>query len=152
MPNIISLDTGILNIDVEIDKNRTYTLSFNPHDVTFLERGHQIYKDALVRSAKLKQEQKDFVEPTLDENGMPIDIEKGTALIKETNEWFRTQIDLWLGDGTSQAIFGDAVFADEKMSLYSQLISGVMEFVTPQRSTKMAQFIAPQTRKSRKRG
>lgn len=151
MPNIISLDTGILTIDVQVDKSRTHTLSFNPHDVTFLQRGHQIYLDALERDKRLRKEKENFKPAPLDENGVPTNIEAGTKLILEANTWFREQIDLWLGAGTSQAIFGDVLFADEKLGVYVQLISGVMDYVKPERAQKVEQFILPRQRAKRVR-
>lgn len=149
--NILRLDTGVKRIVINVDDERTHTLTFNPHDVSFLERGHQIYRDALEKSEQLKAQKMPELE--LDENGAPVDFAPGAELIRETNAWFREQIDAWLGAGTCQAVFGDTQFADEKLNVYAQLVEGVMKIVQPERSAKIAQYVAePQKGKPRKRG
>lgn len=146
MEHIINLDTGVKRVKITIDRERVHELTFNPHDALFLEKGHQIYLDALKKSEELKNEKQE--PPQLDENGVPLDINRGMETVRKTNAWFREKIDWWLGDGTSQAVFGDVLFADEKIGIYAQLIEGVMSIVKPEREERVAQYV----RKPRKRG
>jgi hypothetical protein len=144
---IITIDTGVKRVLVENKNGKTHELVFNPSDVVFVEKLHQLYSNANEKVKALDKFSKKLDEPELDKNGIPIDTSNFSTKTREINEWFRGELDYLLGDGTSQAIYGDAILYGETFGAYTDLLVQLMAFVAPVRDAKTEKYRAKKVSK-----
>ena len=141
MSEAFQIDTGSKSIVIEVDKTYKHEIKFNPHDIVFVEKLHQLYFDA---KEKAKEYQAlDIKDPVVDENGMAMDISQPVSVTKEMNNWFRGKLDELLGEGTAKALFGDTVYTPDKVGVYAKVIEAIMSQVEPVRKDKVKQFVKP---------
>jgi hypothetical protein len=141
----LQIDTGAVRLSISVDGQNGREIKFNPHDLIFVEKIHRLYFDL---KAKHTEYQNIKALETSDE--MPEDISGVIGPIRELNLWFRGQIDSLLGEGTAQAIFGDVLFADEKLGVYFQLLDAVISYTAPVRAEKIEKYLPPKKTRKRK--
>lgn len=146
----VSLDTGIVRLSVTVDGENGRAITFNPHDVVFVEKIHKLYFDLKAKHTEYQAAKEAIQNLEKDADGMLIDIAGISAPVREINTWFRSQIDGLLGDGTCQGIFGDVMFADEKLGVYFQLLDAVISHTAPVRAEKVAKYLPVDKKKPRK--
>ncbi len=145
----IQLDTGIVRLAVTVDGVNGREIAFNPHDVVFVEKIHKLYFDLKAKHTEYQSAKAGIESLAKDADGMLIDITGISQPVREINTWFREQIDSLLGSGTCQNIFGNVMFADEKLGVYFQLLDAVIARVEPVRAEKVNKYLP--LKKPRKR-
>ncbi|MHB1155188.1 MAG: hypothetical protein ACYC00_23050, partial [Eubacteriales bacterium] len=75
----------------------------------------------------------------LDENGVPINLKEGIALVREMCEYMCERIDYVFGPGTSQKAFGDT----RSMPLIDEFFHGMVPLINKMRSEKVAKYGRP---------
>lgn len=146
----ITLDTGIVHLKVTVDGVNGREIAFNPHDIIFVEKIHKLYFDLKAKHTEYQAAKAGIEALAKDADGMLIDINGISVPVREINTWFREQLDDLLGSGTCQSIFGDVMFADEKLGVYFTLIDAVISYTQPVRKEKISKYL-PTDKKHRKR-
>jgi len=141
----IVINTGKVTVPVEIDGSNGVYISFNPHDVLFMEKLHRFYRRTMEKADEwdqaLPEKQKAIASVELDERGVPIKVEPMTDPVKEMNSFMRKEIDEIFGEGKSAEIFGDAVY--ENPEIYIELVDGIKPYMERVRDQKINKYIAP---------
>jgi len=159
MPNetipSISITTGRVVIPVIVDGDTKGSVSFNPEDAAFIKNLHAFYKIVLEKADEWEKDAPEIEKAILaikaDENGIPHTLDPVMKPLVDINIFMKVQIDNIFGAGTSENIFGEAIYRDP--STYIQLIEGVQNYVQPVRVQKVKRYKArrPTPRKRKKK-
>jgi hypothetical protein len=135
----IQITTGEICLSVNGDESRV--IRFNPKDVLFAEKFYRMLGEAERKSAEYQRraEELDASNET-DDNGLPVNIEKRLAFLRETCDTLRQMIDDVFGAGTSQTAFGDAMDLDA----FGQFLNGISPYFQKDRAAKMAAYLPSQ--------
>jgi hypothetical protein len=141
----LQISTGLVRLPVSVDGVNGRVIEFNPNDVQFTERVLAFYHTVKSKTKEweaLDPELKQRIEEIpLDENGVPENIDPARQTLDAMNTFMRSELDVIFGEGTSQAIFGDAIYRNPEV--YVQLIEGIKPFVEPVRAEKLKKYIVP---------
>ena len=137
----IRINTGEKRISINDDPTRV--IVFNPSDVVFAETFYALVGefDTKLSEYKLRSEIMD-ADATLDANGMPANLDKRLALLREACTYMRSKIDSIFGKGTSQTAFGDTLSLD----VFPQFFDGITPFIQAVREEKIAQYSGKKSR------
>lgn len=139
--SLIKIDSGAITVPVQVDDNPVVKITFNPDDQLFAKRLHAFYFDVKAKLVEMNTKQSELEETGTDENGMPLEIEKVMREYEEINMWLREKIDLLLGEGVAQKIYGDTVYTGERVDVYIQLFDGLFTLAAPARGSKVKPYI-----------
>lgn len=141
----IKIGSSIKRIAINGDPQRVIT--FDPSDVAFAERFYELIRDFEAKKDEYQRRAEEIDrEQETDENGLPVNLEKRLAFLRETCGYMREQIDHVFGAGTSQAAFGDALSLEMIMDLFD----GLTPFIQAARSEKLKKYSRPAKGKGRK--
>ena len=131
----IRIGASVKRIAVNDDPERL--IVFDPSDVAFAERFYALIKDFETKQAEYqaRAEEIDRAQET-DAYGLPENLEKRLAFLREACEYMRAQIDRVFGAGTSQAAFGDTL----SLEMVADLFAGLTPFIQTARSEKLKQY------------
>ena len=102
-----------LSIPVSRYGEEVGTIRFNPNDVAFSERAYALIGEMDIAEKEYTRKAGELeAENAKDENGIPANMRKRLALMREICEAMRRRIDEVFGEGTSQICFGDALDMD----------------------------------------
>lgn len=135
MTQSLHIDTGEIRLAINDDSNRV--IVFNPSDVLFAERFYEM-AGTFEKTLTQYQGQMDALEKVkeVDENGVPVNAEARTKLVKEICTYFREQIDELFGAGTSQTVFGNSL----NMYAFTQFFEGITPFIKQARTRKVETY------------
>ena len=123
--------------DVEIcingDPNRV--IRFNPNDSFLAEKFYRMQGTFKQKLREFEVKVKTFSNRT-DDNGIPDDIEKRIELVKDLCIFLRGEIDNFLGAGTSQIAFGDAL----DITAIESFVSGIVPYFGKARKEKVNKY------------
>lgn len=139
--NLIKIDSGSITVPVQVDDNPVVNITFNPNDDMFAKRLHKFYFDVKEKLIEMNTKQTELDESGTDENGMPMEIDAVMQEYRDMNLWLRERIDLLLGEGTSQKIYGDTIYTGERIDVYIQLFDGLFRLAAPAREAKVKPYI-----------
>jgi hypothetical protein len=132
----IRIETGIKRIAINDDPERV--IEFNPTDVLFAEKFYNLIRAVEKKEVEYLQRANEVVNnQSVDDNGIPENLESGISLLREVCEFVRGEIDKVFGSGTSQKAFGDTYSFD----VFEQFLDGITPFIKSSRSQKTAQYI-----------
>jgi hypothetical protein len=137
----IQIDTGVKRIAVNGDPERI--IEFSPQDVAWAERFYGLIREFEEKQAEYQARAEVLDSDQLDERGLPVDMPKGLALLREMCEFLRGQIDNVFGPGTSKKAFGDAM----TLTMFEQFFTGIMPYVQSARAEKVDKYRRPATKK-----
>lgn len=131
----ININTGEIRLTINDDENRVIT--FNPNDLQFVDNLYNLL-------AELENKEKEYKsrEAELDKNtevnsyGIPVNLKKKLALLKETCGYMREKIDTVFGEGTSQRAFGSA----NTLDMFEQFFEGVTPYIQKVRDQKLNKY------------
>jgi len=146
----LQIETGVIRLSVTVDGKNGREVAFNPHDLIFVEKVHKLYFDLRAKHTEYQVTKKSIQNLEKDADGMLVDIAGISVPVREINTWFREQIDGLLGENTCQGIFGDVMFADEKLGVYFQLLDAVISRTAPVRAEKITKYLPVDKKKPRK--
>jgi hypothetical protein len=137
----LKIGSGIERITINDDPDRV--IEFDPSEVGFVERFYKVYHEFEEKQAEFEKRSKalDAEKDNVDENGVPVNIGEGIALMKDVCSYMRDRIDYVFGQGTSQVVFGDAL----SMERIGEFFEGMTPFVQANRSEKMAKYLTKKT-------
>ena len=120
-------------------------ISFNPHDVAFAERFHEIYQEfaSKQKEYEAKAKELDAANADVDQNGIPRQFDQGIAFIREVCEFMYEKIDQLFGEGTSKIVFRDSLDVD----MIGQFFEGITPFIEQARAEKIKGYFNKQTGK-----
>jgi hypothetical protein len=135
----IQILTGEICLSVNGDESRV--IRFSPADLLFAEKFYRMLGEAEKKSTEYQKRAEELgASAETDANGLPVNIEKRLAFLRETCADMRQMIDDVFGAGTSQAAFGDAMDLD----MFGQFLDGVSPYFRKARAAKVAQYITSQ--------
>ena len=137
--NLIKIDSGTIKIQVQIDNNPPAEIEFNPSNKLFAERLHAFYFEVKEKLVEINSKQ--ALNLVSDENGMPVEIKGLMQEYEDINAWLKEKIDLLLGEGTSQKIYGDTVYMGERVDVYLQLFEGLFRIANPVREKQVKKYV-----------
>lgn len=141
----IVISTGRVTIPVEVDGRNGVYISFNPHDVLFMEKLHRFYRTVIQKADEwdrgISEKEKAIANIPLDDQGVPEYVDPMTDPVKEMNQFMRSEIDEVFGKGKSAEIFGDTVF--DNPEIYILVIDGIKPYLDDVRAEKVNRYIAP---------
>lgn len=140
---LIKIDSGEIRVPVQVDDNPQVVVHFNPNDSVFAKRLHAFYNEVKDKLVEINMKQAEWAEqaPSVDENGMPIEIDEVMAEYEAINVWLREKIDQLLGAGTAQSIYGDTIYTGERVDVYIQLFDGIFALSQPARISKANPYL-----------
>jgi hypothetical protein len=139
MQKSIKIDTGELHIAIT-DENDNFRgeIKFNPKDVIFAERFYRLVSDFQEKQKEYLKRYEDIQrDKEVDEQGIPLNLNKQIELVKETCLYIREQIDHVFGEGTSQTVFGDGMV----LEVFEQFFDGIAPFIQTTRTGKIGKYI-----------
>lgn len=132
----LRIQDSTIRLAVNGDEGRV--VAFDPTSIEFVEKFYglvgafekkeQEYKE---RSAELDKD------ASVDAYGIPVNAPERIALLRETCEFTRAQIDHVFGAGTSKAAFGDAL----SLEVFPQFFEGITPFVQKARQGKTDKYL-----------
>ena len=148
----LKINTGEKRLAVSVDGVNGREIVFNPNDVLFIEKLHRLYRVAMEQAREWDRREPEISAAIqaipVDENGVPETVDPAVDPLVEINRFMRKQIDDLFGAGTSEAIFGAAVYRNP--SIYLQLVEGVKPYIEQVREQRVQQYIAPIPKAKRK--
>ncbi len=141
----LRIATGEVRLMVNDDPARV--VAFNPEDVLFAERFYQVMGEFDTKQLEYQARYAQLDTEGASINGLPTNVGAKLALLRETCEYFRAQIDRVFGAGTSQAAFGDAM----TLSMFEQFFDGITPYIQGPRAGKMAQYVKQPAAKPKRR-
>lgn len=117
MPEI-SINTGLIRLEVNRDGARVGAIAFNPNDVGFVERYYALYQSC---DEKIAQYQKEL--DKLEEGDYPGQF----ALIHKAVQELEVAVDDVFGPGTSKTAFGDAETLDMFSAFFAAIIPHIQK-------------------------
>lgn len=116
------------------DPNRV--ISFNPHDARLYERVILFYNEVKVKQEEFeKRAAKESESDEKDANGVPANLAKSAALMRETVDWLCEQLDIVFGAGTSMKAFG-YTFTFEDFQTFMEFVLSFFSQESQERVTK----------------
>lgn len=112
-------------------------LSFDPTDVTFSEKFYRLMRTLGDKEATFLARAK-----VLDKDGS---VEDSLEFLKDTCKFFRDEIDLLFGIGTSQKLFGDSYSLDN----IGKFFNDITPYISVEREKQLAKYLAPSPTKKR---
>lgn len=131
-------------IRLAIDEDPDRVISFVPDDVIFAESFYGLLTALKEKEIEYKQRTERLVKnEAVDDYGIPETAPESLALLRETSEFMRDEIDHVFGEGTSQKAFG------EHLSLFmiEQFFKGIMPYVKKVRQGKTSKYTDPVVKK-----
>lgn len=140
--DILKIETGEKRISINGDESRVIT--FNPSDTLFAERFYLLMNEF---EHKLNEYQTRSIELEADNrtngNELPANMGERLELVKEACTYSRESIDKVFGEGTSQAVFGDALSLD----LIQQFFEGITPLIQVARVNRIQKYIDKKPKK-----
>jgi hypothetical protein len=141
----LRIDTGVKRLTINNDPNRV--IEFNPGDVVFSEKFYRLM-------ANFKEKEKEFTARSeeieaneeIGEDGFPVRYKLNIALMDEVCTYLKEQIDLLIGPGTSDTVFGDV----KNLGMFDDFFSGIIPYMEDVRGDKLKKHIAPKKGKTMK--
>ena len=137
MPQL-NITTKNINLEVVRDGEHVGVISFDPHDLIFVERFYELIsvfeKEIEKYSRQYLLLQKDN---SLDKAGVPKNMKKRIDVTKKACEYVRGAIDKVFGDGAAQIAFGDNM----NIETYYQFFQGVTPHVQQARAETMKDYL-----------
>lgn len=132
----IKINTGRIRLEVDCDgvKNE---ISFNPNDINFVDGVYNLLSDLEKKQEDYKERIEELEKDNaLDESGVPLNIQKRLAIIKEICIDLEKQIDIVFGEGTSKKAFGDALCFE----MFEQFFNGITPYIEKARADKLKKY------------
>lgn len=145
--NTIVIDTGVKEIEIKRDGKVVGTISFNPQDVSFVERFQSLYGELKSKFTEYEKRAKEIDKITaIDKDGIPENAIERLAYMREVCEYMRSKIDNLFGVDTSQKVFGDAL----NMEVFTQFLNGITPYISKERAEKTEKYTTSSSIKRRK--
>lgn len=140
----IRIDTGVKRLLINDGPD---VLEFNPTDVVFAEKFYAMIREFEEKQAEYQaRAELAAADEGVDENGIPVNIEKSLALLREVCVFLRERIDFLFGPGTSQKLFGDAMTLD----MFEQFFKAIAPHIQRARADKVSRYAKAEKRGGRK--
>jgi hypothetical protein len=116
------------------------TLVFDPSDTMFAEKFYRLLQNLESKEVEFrtKAEKLDAVE-AVDDNGVSTAMSEKIELLHQVCAFFRSEIDLLFGEGTSQKLFGESY----SLNNISKFFTDITPYIQVARSAKVAKYIPP---------
>lgn len=119
----IAIDVGEIVLAVNEDASKL--VRFNPGDVAFAERFYALTRDFQKKLVEYETRYRVLDKETkVDADHLPVNMDKRIGLMRDICEYIKSRIDSVFGDGTSQAVFGDAL----TLEMFDQFFEGVSPY------------------------
>ncbi|MDU7339020.1 MAG: hypothetical protein E7L17_13005 [Clostridium sp.] len=139
----LQINTGEISLCVNDDATRV--ISFNPTDISFVERFYGLLSEFEEKEKEYKHKAEELQNDTgVGAFDIPNNFGDALALLRETCEFLRTKIDNVFGKGTSDAAFGNA----NTLDMFSQFFAGITPFIQKAREKQIDKYKAPSGRKN----
>lgn len=133
------ISTGVIRLEIDCDGEKS-VIAFNPNDVNFTERFYKLFAEINEKQKEYEKKIKLLEDGELDENQMPVNVDKKIELLKEICEYFRNQIDFLFGEGTSEKVFGSSF----TLEAISQFFAGITPFIEKARNKRLDKYKKPE--------
>lgn len=135
----LRINTGGIRLCINDDPERV--ISFNPEDLSFVERFYALLGDFEEKEKEYKAKA-EVLQPDeeTDEFGIPKNFGSVLTLLHETCDFMREKIDSVFGSGTSQMAFGDA----NTLDMFEQFFTGITPFVQKSREKQVQKYTSKQ--------
>jgi len=131
----IQIDSGEIRLTINHDPERV--ISFNPKDSLFAEKFYKLVGELQEKQKEYKARAEELESnEEVDENGLPKNAPELLALVTESCQYMREQIDHLFGKGTSDTAFGGA----NTLEMFVQFFDGVGPFIGKARAEKINQY------------
>ena len=144
----VKISTGKVKVSFLVDEDTTpRVVSFDPTDLLFAEKFYRLGKRIGEMEAEFNRKAEELdKDKSVDANGLPANVEQQIALMKDFVQRMRDEIDVLFGEGTSQAVFGNAY----KFEVIGQFLDGITPYFSKTREEKVAPYLVEgKTRKRR---
>jgi hypothetical protein len=128
---MISIVTNAKRIPIERDGQPVGELVFDPADVLFAEKFYKLLSDFEGKALDY-QARASLIAPN--------DTGAKFAILRETCDYLRGEIDRVFGFGTSQMVFGNCY----KVEVFSQFADGLMPYFADARAEKVGKYAKKQ--------
>lgn len=114
-------------------------ISFDPEDVVFLDKVYGLIADIDKKKTEFVEKEKELAKnEKVDAYGIPENMRQRLKLLLDICLYFRDQVDLIFGEGTSQTVFGNS----NTLDMFEQFFSGITPYIYKNRQEKLAKYAA----------
>lgn len=133
----IRYNDGMIRLMVNDDPDRV--IVFDPEDVVFLDKVYGLIADIEKKKAEFVEAEKELAkDEEVDAYGIPVNMRQRLKLLLDICLFFREQIDLIFGEGTSQMVFGNS----NTLDMFEQFFNGITPYIYKHRQEKLAKYTA----------
>lgn len=131
----VRYNDGKIRLMVNDDPERV--IAFDPSDVIFLDKLYGLMGDIEKKKVEFAEAEKELNKETaVDGYGIPVNMRQKLKLLLDICVYFREQIDLIFGEGTSQTVFGDSY----KLDMFEQFFAEITPYIQKSREEKIAKY------------
>ena len=124
----LKIDSGAVSLAINGDESRVIT--FNPTDVKFAEDFFGLAQSFIAK-------RKEMAERSAALNGNPNAAAEELAMLRETYNFMRAEIDRVFGAGTAQTAFGNR----DSLTAYIQFFRGIEPYVRNARQNELDRYL-----------
>lgn len=140
----LNINKGDITLTINDDPNKV--ISFNPEDVSFTEQFYALTQKLEDKEKEYTEKMKSLENSELDKYGIPKNLKKQIAVLKDICAFMRDEIDALFGDGTSDTAFGKT----NTLDMFAQFFNGVTPYIKQTREDKMSKYLNNTNREQRR--
>jgi len=134
----IRTNTTVLTLQIN---DGPEVLTFDPTDTLFAEKFYRLMHHLNEREGEFRKRaiMLDAANMVKDENGVPASFQDSLVFMRESCEFFRTEIDLLFGEGTSMKLFGEVY----SLPSIGQFFNSITPYIKGARTAKIEKHLQP---------
>ncbi len=140
----LNIDRGDITLTINDDADKA--ICFNPGDVAFTEQFYTLTQKLEGKEKEYAEKMKALENSGLDKYGIPKNLKKQIAIVKDICTFMREEIDSLFGEGTSETAFGKT----NTLDMFTQFFEGITPYIQSTRDDKMAKYLESANREQKR--